>query len=176
MKAEARPQMRSRMRARFGRRLRISALAALLVGPVASAAGQREIVGLAIVQDDGSLLIKEQPIELYGIYLPDTERQCRAWQRPVRCAPRAALALDFRVRGFVTCEVHGRSAAGRIRAICHVDRTGLKPGEDLGAYLIRHGWALALPDAPFEYQAMERIARAKGLGVWGTAVDAVGPP
>ncbi len=172
MKSPTRLFARSNMRARSGVVL-IGVLAALLGGAVA--AGPREIVGLAIVQDDGSLLIKEQSIELDGIYIPDTDRQCRSRERPVRCAPRAALALDFRVRGFVTCEPRGRSDAGRIRAVCHVDRTGLSPGEDLGAYLIQHGWALALPDAPFEYQAMERIARAKALGVWGTAVDSVTP-
>lgn len=150
-------------------------LAVLLVAAAGVAAGPREIVGLAIVQDDGSLLIKGESIELFGIYLPDTGRQCSTRQRPVRCAPRAVLALDFRVRGFVTCEPRGRSAEGKTQAVCHVDRTGLSPGEDLGAYLIQRGWALALPNAPFEYHAMERIARAKALGVWGTAVDAVSP-
>ncbi|NCC27692.1 MAG: nuclease-like protein [Gammaproteobacteria bacterium] len=150
-------------------------IAALLLGAQAFAAGAREIVGIPIVEDDGSLTIKGQAIELYGIYLPQTERQCRRWERPVRCAPRSTLALDFRVRGFVSCEPRGRSETGRIQAICHVDRTGLNPGEDLAAYLIQRGWALALPGAPFEYHAMERIARTQQLGVWGTAADAIGP-
>jgi endonuclease YncB( thermonuclease family) len=147
------------------------ALVALLVGAAAFAAKPREIVGLAIVQDDGSLLIKGQSIELYGIYLPETERQCRQWERPVRCASRSTLALDFRVRGFVTCQPRGRAEDDRIQAVCYVDRTGLSSGEDLAAYLIQRGWALALPGAPFEYHAMERIAYAKGVGVWGTPVD-----
>ncbi|EGV19776.1 thermonuclease family protein [Thiocapsa marina] len=151
-------------------------LALLLVVAADVAAGSREIVGLAIVQDDGSLLIKGQSIALFGVYLPDAGRQCTRRQQPVRCAPRAVLALDFRVRGFVTCEPRGRSAEGRIQAVCYADRTGLSPGEDLGAYLIKRGWALALPTAPFEYHAMERIARANALGVWGTAVDSVSPP
>jgi endonuclease YncB( thermonuclease family) len=138
-------------------------------------ASAREIVGLAIVNDDGSLLIKGQTIELHGIYLPPTERQCRDWIRPVRCASRSTLALDFRVRGFVTCQTRGQNAEGRIQATCHVDRTGLSPGEDLGAYLIERGWALAMPNAPFEYHAMERIARTKRLGVWGTSVDSYSP-
>ncbi len=42
-------------------------------------------------------------------------------------------------------------------------------GPDLAAYLLRKGWAAALPGAPFEYQVLERIARTKGLGIWGFA-------
>jgi endonuclease YncB( thermonuclease family) len=147
------------------------ALFTLLIGATALAAGPREIVGLAIVQNDGSLLIKGQSIELYGIYLPETSRQCTARERPVRCAPRSTLALDFRVRGFVTCQPRGISDDGRIQAVCYVDRTGLSEGKDLAAYMLENGWALALPGAPFEYHAIERIAHAQRRGVWGTLVD-----
>ena len=31
----------------------------------------------------------------------------------------------------------------------------------------------ALPDAPFEYQTLEKIARTRQFGVWGTPVDRV---
>jgi endonuclease YncB( thermonuclease family) len=41
----------------------------------------------------------------------------------------------------------------------------------LGAYLIREGLALAGPDAPFEYQALERIAQTNGFGVWSFQAD-----
>ena len=37
---------------------------------------------------------------------------------------------------------------------------------DLGANLISAGMALAGPNAPFEYQALERIARATHQGIW----------
>jgi endonuclease YncB( thermonuclease family) len=56
-----------------------------------------------------------------------------------------------------------------------VDRTSFEEGEDLAAYLIRHGWALARPGAPFEYHALERIAREQSAGVWGFSVDAIRP-
>ena len=35
------------------------------------------------------------------------------------------------------------------------------------------GWAVALPDSPFEYQALEKIARTRSFGVWGMPVDRV---
>ena len=152
--------------------LALTLLAPILAGSGASAAAAAgTIVGHAIVQDDGTLLIKNRVIALFGIYLAPTDRQCREWIRPVRCADRGVLALDFKVRGFITCLPRGEDDEGTIHAICYVDRTGLDPGEDLGAYLIQRGWALALPNAPFEYQAMERIAEAQGRGVWGFNVD-----
>ena len=43
----------------------------------------------------------------------------------------------------------------------------------LAAYLIERGWAMALPGAPFEYHAIERIARSREVGVWGWPVDAI---
>jgi hypothetical protein len=159
-----------------GRGLALVPLLWLLALAGAPAQAGDSIVGLAIVQEDGSLLIKNRVLTLFGIYLPPTERQCRDWETPTRCAVRGVLALDFKVRGFVTCFPRAEDSEGRIQAICYTDRTGLDPGEDLGAYLIQQGWALALPNAPFEYQAMERIARARGLGVWGYTVDSIVDP
>lgn len=152
-------------------RLLALALCAILAGPIATAAAAGTIVGHALVQDDGTLLVKNRTVALFGIYLAPTDRQCREWIRPVRCADRGVLALDFKVRGFVTCLPRGEDDEGTILATCYLGRTGLSPGEDLGAYLIQQGWALALPNAPFEYQAMERIAQSRGRGVWGDPVD-----
>ncbi|AGA89712.1 micrococcal nuclease-like nuclease [Thioflavicoccus mobilis 8321] len=139
----------------------------------AASVSARELVGHAFVRDDGSLLIRERVVHLYGIFIPETSRQCRDWIRPVRCAERAVLALDFIVQGFVRCEPQFERADGSLEAICHVERTSFDPGIDLAAYLIEKGWALARPEAPFEYQAVERIARARGRGVWGEPVDVI---
>jgi endonuclease YncB( thermonuclease family) len=59
---------------------------------------------------------------------------------------------------------------GSISAICW------KRGADLGAYLISQGLALAGPDAPFEYQALERIAESNGRGIWAFRVDQIIQP
>lgn len=134
-----------------------------------------ELVGHAIVQGDASLLIKGEVVRLDGVYIPPTGRDCRAWIQPVRCDSRAALALDFKVKGFIRCFPTGDNDDGSINATCYVDRTSFDPGEDLAAYLIERGLALALPDAPFEYQALEKIARTQGVGVWGFTIDSSGP-
>jgi endonuclease YncB( thermonuclease family) len=148
-------------------------LSLLLAWTQAACAG-RELEGHAIVRSDGSLLIKNEVVRLHGIYIPPTERQCREWIRPIRCDSRAVLALDFRVKGFINCYVEHENPDGSLSATCYVDRTSFDPGEDLAAYLIERGWALALPNAPFEYHALERIATNRGVGVWGFQVDSFG--
>ncbi len=149
---------------------------ALLLGiclVVAGGAAARELHSYALVQDDGSLLVKGKRVHLYGIYLPDTGQHCRSNLRPVRCASRAALALDFRIQGFVHCYPQSRNADNSLNAICFVDRNAFDDGEDLAAHLLQLGWAMALPGAPYEYHALERLARHKQLGIWGTVVDGV---
>jgi endonuclease YncB( thermonuclease family) len=131
----------------------------------------RHLEGLAIVRSDGTLLVKEQVVHLHGIYIPATNRQCRDWIRPVRCDSRAVLALDFRVKGFINCYVEHENEDGSLSATCYADRTSFDPGEDLAAYLIKRGWALALPNAPFEYHALEKIANKQEVGVWGYSAD-----
>ena len=157
-------------------RSRLSLSLALVLLLAAARAGAEELHSYALVQDDASLTIKGKTVYLDGIYLPPTERQCLSQVRPVRCAERAVLALEFRIQGFVHCFVRTVNDDGSRTATCYVDRSHFDEGEDLSAYLIRKGWAVALPDAPFEYQALERIARQQGVGVWGYPADVIRRP
>lgn len=120
-----------------------------------------ELSGNAFINDDATLRLDGKTIRLYGIHIPSTGQDCATYQRPVRCASRAALALEFRIQDFVHCTPLERNPDGTLNARCD------SGGYDLAAYLVERGWALALPDAPFEYVALERIARSRGVGVWG---------
>lgn len=157
-------------------RLKTPALWLSISLSTAAAAADFDFEGHAIVRDDGSLLIGNRTVHLFGIYMPETNRQCRQWISPVRCGERGVLALDFIVDGFIRCIERRRNADGSIQATCWKDRTSFDPGLDLAAYLIERGWALARPNAPFEYHAMERIARAREMGVWGFPVDSITEP
>jgi endonuclease YncB( thermonuclease family) len=149
------------------------ALAALCLAAVAPAPVAADIESYAIVQDDASLRIRGKTIRLFGVHLPSDATRCRTNIRPARCASRAALALDFKIQRFVRCrEVH-ENRDGSIDAFCSVNHSRFSDGEDLGAYLIGKGLALALPNAPFAYHAQEKIARANGRGVWGFQVDSI---
>ena len=132
------------------------------------AMAEPEISSFAFVQQDGSLKVAGYLIRLYGIYIPPSGQTCSMFIRPVPCGPRASLALDFKISGdFVHCLPRATHPDGSISASC---RSG---NEDLSEWMLQSGWAVALPDAPFEYAAMERIAQSKGIGIWGVPVDAI---
>jgi endonuclease YncB( thermonuclease family) len=136
----------------------------LAVAPASADVGER-----ARVQDDGTLRVNGKTVRLYGIHIPTSQRTCRSNIRPVRCAPRAVLQLDFMIRGFVYCDEVQRFRDRSIAAIC---RTG-PDREDLAARLLDQGWAVALPGAPFEYIALERFAQSNKRGFWGFQADTI---
>ena len=148
----------------MGRKLKAilpALLSGLLLAPVLPAAA--DVGERAKVQDDGTLRVNGRTVHLYGIYIPTIQYTCRSFIRPSRCAPRAVLQLDFKIRGFVYCDEVQRFRDGSRSAVC---RTG-RHREDLAAWLLTRGWAVALPGAPIEYITLERFAQANGRGFWG---------
>jgi endonuclease YncB( thermonuclease family) len=172
-KRSAQLAARFRERNRTVATLSLMVLMALLASLPAAAL---ELNSYAQVRDDASLLVKGRVLHLDGLYLPPMERRCRTEIRPIRCGTPAALALAFRIQGFVHCSTQDRYDDDSFSARCFLGRTAFDDGIDLGAYLIEQGWAMASPDAPFEYHAIERIARHHDRGIWGIPVDAYGDP
>ena len=145
------------------RLLRIALMTLWLAAPSLPAA---DLEGYVFVNDDASLRIRGKTVHLYGIYVPPTDDSCRSFQRPVVCAPRAALALEFNIGShFVGCDIQARNPDGSLIGLCHAD------DQDLSAQLLQQGWAVARPDAPFEYQTLEKLARSRGIGIWGLPID-----
>lgn len=140
---------------------------------VATGALAREISSWAIVNEDATLRIDGKTIHLFGIHIPDSGRTCAQNRRPPVCGSRASIALDFKVQGFVRCDIRDRRPDRSLIGWCRVGAGRFDDGEDLSAYLLERGWAVALPGAPIEYQALEKIARNRGVGVWGFPVDRV---
>lgn len=140
--------------------LLIGSLLVTLAWPTLAPAATK-LVSYAQVRADATLLVGSRVVRLYGIYVPPSERTCRANLRPVKCGSNAVLALDFKIRGFVHCEPVVKHADRSITALCR------NRGVDLGAYLIERGWAVAAPGGPFQYRVLENIARERNMGVWG---------
>lgn len=145
----------------------LKCLTACLVGGLfLQASANDEISSFAFVQRDGSLRIDGRLVYLYGIYIPPTDDSCTTFLRPVRCNSRAALALEFKISGdFVRCLPRVVNADGSLVASCTSGE------DDLSEWMLKKGWAIARPDAPFSYEALEKIARARGLGIWGIPVE-----
>ena len=94
------------------RRLASLALACLALS--ASPLFAYEISSSAIVNNDGSLRIKGKTVYLYGIHIPETNRTCKTYRVPPSCGSRAAVALDFKIDGFVRCEIKSRQEDGSV--------------------------------------------------------------
>jgi endonuclease YncB( thermonuclease family) len=142
----------------------------------AAPAAAYEISSYAAINADGSLRISGKTVHLYGIYIPDTNQTCSRNRNPPVCGSRAVVALNFKIDGFVRCEILKRYDDGSVAGRCRVKASHFDDGEDLSAYLLQKGWAVALPDGPFEYQTLEKIARSRQFGIWGTTVDNIVRP
>jgi len=130
-----------------------------------------DLEGFVFVNDDASLRLRGKTVHLYGIHVPPTDDSCRTFQRPMVCAPRAVLALEFNIGShFVGCDIQGKNEDGSLIGLCRVDE------RDLSAQLLQQGWAVARPEAPFEYHTLEKLARNRGIGIWGIPIDRVRPP
>lgn len=136
-------------------------------------ADRADIVGPATVLADGSLRVRDNIVRLYGIFIPFDGQTCQFIFNPARCGSRAALALDTRIQGFVFCYSVNVNGDGSVNAVCYNQPTLYTPGDDLAAFLVSEGLAFALPDAPFEYVALERVAQTRQLGLWGFSVDSI---
>lgn len=113
--------------------------------------------GSVRVVDGDSLRLGETEIRLKGIDAPELHQTCERSGRPYRCGESARAALAERIGGRpVHCSVSGRDRYGRDLARCSVG------GEDLGAFMVHAGWAVAYGD----YAAEEGEARSRQAGLW----------
>lgn len=145
---------------------RLALIRAVSGAPIMSVtASADEFSGTAIVRDDGMLSVGGRPVDLFGVHVPPTERACTIQERPIHCAPRAALELARKIgTRFVQCQELG-VADGKTLAQCSVD------GDDLGAWLLLEGWAVTTVEAPPLYGKYEEIARTRRRGLWGGPFD-----
>jgi endonuclease YncB( thermonuclease family) len=119
------------------------------------------IMGQASVIDGDTIEIHGTRIRLHGIDAPESAQLCIVQEREVRCGQQAAFALTDRIgRGAVSCEPRDRDRYGRIVAVCSVR------GEDLNAWLVAEGWAMAYREFSPDYIAQEQVASAAKIGIW----------
>jgi len=154
-----------------GRVLAVLTSIALLA--VAVAPAEAKFRSYALVQPDATLKVAGRHVRLWGIWIPREGQHCNTRIVPPYCGTRAATALEDRIQEFVTCWPQYRDRHDYTVAVCRVGYGNFDDGLDLAAYLLRLGLAVATPDAPFEYHTLERIARRRGLGIWGFQADSI---
>jgi endonuclease YncB( thermonuclease family) len=135
------------------------AVAILLCWPFWASAA--DLTGRASVIDGDTIEIHGQRIRLFGIDAPESRQTCEAEQQTYRCGQQAALALvDHIGQRTVACEERDVDRYGRMVAVCRVD------GEDIGAWMVAQGWALAYSRYSRDYFDEELAARANKRGMW----------
>lgn len=117
--------------------------------------------GAEVVDGDGLHLGSER-IRLWGIDAPELDQKCKRGGASYPCGQQARAALAALVAaGEVRCERVNHDRYGRTVARCSVE------GRDLGAEMVRLGWAVDFPRySEGFYREQERDARKARRGVW----------
>lgn len=95
---------------------------------------------------------------LHGIDAPEARQSCRAWGRAWDCGEAATEALMSRADG-MSCAGSETDAFGRTIGVCS------SGGQDLNAWLVANGWALAYRRFSNDYVDEEVQARANRRGI-----------
>ena len=145
-----------------GNLIRNTVLAITLVFTTIPAAARAQIAGQADVIDGDTLVVAGKRIRLSGIDAPESDQTCRtSGGRSYRCGASATRALRKRIAGRrIECEERSRDRWGRFVAVC---RTG---GEDLNAWMVTQGHAVAYRRYSTAYVEHERRAKAARRGLW----------
>ena len=129
-------------------------------GPAAAQSGRATVI------DGDTLDVAGVRVRLWGIDAPESRQTCLWAEVTYPCGQLATQHLRALVGGQeVTCAPRTRDRYGRTVALCRVEAL------DLGAAMVRDGWALAFVRYAADYLGLEGEARAARRGLWqGTFV------
>ena len=120
-----------------------------------------DLSGWAEAIDGDTIVVAGTRIRLFGIDAPEHAQSCQDEGELWGCNGLAKWRLEDRISGrTVACEERDRDRYGRIVALCRVD------GEDLGAWMVSQGWALAYRRYAQDYADEEAGAKAARRGLW----------
>lgn len=121
-----------------------------------------EIAGRASVIDGDTLDIHGKRIRLYGVDAPESAQTCtRPDGTSWRCGQTAALKLDEKLQGAALfCAQRDIDRYGRLVATCMAN------GEDISAWLVSQGYAVAYRRYSPDYVSLEDDAKKAKRGIW----------
>ena len=114
-----------------------------------------DVSGWVQVIDGDTIEVAGTRIRLFGIDAPERGQGCQDEGELWACGGLARLRLEDRISGHtVVCEERDQDRYGRIVAVCRAD------GEDLNAWMVSQGWALAYHRYSQAYVDEEADAKA----------------
>lgn len=139
----------------------------LLVSTASPLMADEPLVGRPVILEGDTLIIRGKVVGLFGVAAPGLRQTC--WNKSGRtysCGKIAAEALSEYVgEGVLRCEPRAADTHGRLIAICY------KGGEDLSAWMVGQGFAVADRLRENAYIAAEQPAWAKKRGLWAGVFD-----
>jgi endonuclease YncB( thermonuclease family) len=146
-----------RLRTRFS----LFAFAALVLSAEAACVPQERISGRANVTDGDSFEIGATRVRLFGVDAPEGRQSCTREGRSWACGNEAARKLKSLIGDrTVTCTKRDVDNYGRAVAVC---RSG---AADVGAEMVRSGFATAYRRYSNDYVDEENEARTARRGIW----------
>ena len=156
------------------------AAAARPAAPSEADAQSQGVAGVARVVDGDTLRVDGRTFRLWGIDAPELVQACERDGLNYACGRTAAAYLRALLTpaiptgdrttdaaaAQVVCEPRASDQYGRTAALC---RAGTM---DLGAEMVRGGWAMVLVRHGTDYAAEEEDARTNLRGLWAGAFDA----
>jgi endonuclease YncB( thermonuclease family) len=137
------------------------ALAALAVGVERTCASQQRLSGRATVTDGDSLEIGDARIRLFGVDAVEGRQACVRNARQWACGEEAARKLRSLIGDrSIACTQRDVDDYGRVVAVCRAGNV------DLGAEMVRSGFATAYRRYSNDYVGEENEARAAHRGIW----------
>lgn len=120
------------------------------------------VVGRASVIDGDTLEIRGTRIRFHGVDAPESAQTCQNSDgKAYRCGQQAALALSDKIGAAnVSCEQKDIDRYRRLVAVCSAK------GEDLNAWLVQEGYALAYRQYGTDYVPQETTAKNAKRGIW----------
>ena len=143
----------------------VSKIIAFVILFVCSLALAADLTGVPRVVDGDTLAIGVSKVRLEGIDAPETDQIClNATGARWTCGIEARDQLAAHIAGReISCSSSGIDAYRRTLGICSV------AGEDLNAWMVREGWALAYVNYSSVYVHAEEDARTHQRGLWSGA-------
>lgn len=135
-------------------------MALLLIAP-ATRAEAAEVAGRASIIDGDTIEIRGERLRLEGIDAFEARQHCMREGKAWPCGRRAAFALAEKLSSSnVRCTWAARDRYRRALATCFLG------AENINAWLVREGWALAYRQYSKAYVEEEAKAKAAGAGAW----------
>lgn len=120
------------------------------------------------VVDGDTLSMGSERLRIHGIDAPEMAQTCERPGGRYACGEAARTAMaGILGRGVVACQHLDTDQYRRRIVRCHDDQ-----GRDIGAELVRQGWALAFTRYATDYAAQEAAARGARRGLWVGRFDA----